>query len=73
MAADPIYTCPMHPEVEDDRAGDCPHCGMALEPRLVQVGAASDNKELQDMLRRFRVALVLGLAVFYSKFRNGYN
>ncbi|MCH8134146.1 MAG: copper-transporting ATPase, partial [Myxococcales bacterium] len=24
----------MHPEVEQDAAGDCPHCGMALEPRL---------------------------------------
>lgn len=27
------YTCPMHPEVQQDRSGDCPKCGMALEPR----------------------------------------
>ena len=26
------YTCPMHPEVNNDGPGDCPKCGMALEP-----------------------------------------
>ncbi|MEQ6916618.1 copper-transporting P-type ATPase [Halomonas aquatica] len=26
------YTCPMHPEVVADQPGDCPKCGMALEP-----------------------------------------
>ncbi len=25
------YSCPMHPEVEQDHPGDCPKCGMALE------------------------------------------
>ena len=29
-----IYTCPMHPEVRQDRPGACPKCGMALEPLL---------------------------------------
>lgn len=28
-----VYTCPMHPEVQQDGPGDCPKCGMALEPR----------------------------------------
>lgn len=27
------YTCPMHPEVEQTGQGDCPYCGMALEPK----------------------------------------
>ena len=27
-----VYTCPMHPEVRQDRPGACPMCGMALEP-----------------------------------------
>jgi P-type Cu+ transporter len=27
-----VYTCPMHPEVRQDRPGACPICGMALEP-----------------------------------------
>ncbi len=26
-----IYTCPMHPEVEQQGPGSCPKCGMALE------------------------------------------
>jgi Cu+-exporting ATPase len=26
------YTCPMHPEVRQDKSGACPKCGMALEP-----------------------------------------
>src|SRR5688572_12822615 len=26
------YTCPMHPEVKQDKPGSCPKCGMALEP-----------------------------------------
>ena len=26
------HTCPMHPEVRQDRPGSCPSCGMALEP-----------------------------------------
>ena len=56
------YTCPMHPEVVSDRPGNCPKCGMALEPRVV----ASDgpNPELADMTRRFWVGLVLTLPVF---------
>jgi len=33
-----IYTCPMHPEVEQEGAGSCPKCGMALEP-LVPAGS----------------------------------
>ena len=27
-----IYTCPMHPEVEQEEPGTCPKCGMKLEP-----------------------------------------
>ena len=26
------YTCPMHPEIRQPNPGDCPKCGMALEP-----------------------------------------
>lgn len=29
------YTCPMHPEIRQDRPGACPKCGMALEPATV--------------------------------------
>ena len=27
-----IFTCPMHPEIKQDRPGMCPECGMALVP-----------------------------------------
>ncbi len=52
------YTCPMHPEIVRDGPGDCPLCGMALEPMLV---AASDepNTELVDMTRRFWICAAL--------------
>ena len=30
-----MYTCPMHPEVMQEGPGDCPDCGMALEPATV--------------------------------------
>ncbi len=29
-----IYTCPMHPEIEQVGPGACPICGMALEPKF---------------------------------------
>lgn len=31
--ASATYTCPMHPEVEQQGPGSCPKCGMALEPK----------------------------------------
>ena len=48
---DAIYTCPMHPEVRQVGPGDCPKCGMALEP--VDATAEQDDTELRDMTRRF--------------------
>lgn len=30
---DQIYTCPMHPEVRQSKPGQCPECGMNLEPK----------------------------------------
>ncbi len=34
-----VYTCPMHPEVEQQGPGACPKCGMALEPKNVSLTA----------------------------------
>src|SRR5687768_18436205 len=51
------WTCPMHPEVVRDAPGSCPICGMALEPRAVQL--EEDTSELKDMSRRFWVSVVL--------------
>lgn len=32
-AATQIYTCPMHPEVQQQGPGTCPKCNMALVPK----------------------------------------
>jgi len=56
-AAKVAWTCPMHPEVVRDAPGSCPICGMALEPRTVQV--EEDNTELRDMSRRFWISVAL--------------
>ena len=58
-----IYTCPMHPEIEQDHPGACPKCGMALEPRN-PAPASGPNPELVDMRRRFWIALALSVPVF---------
>ncbi|MFY9142477.1 copper-transporting P-type ATPase [Sulfuricurvum sp.] len=56
------YTCPMHPEIISDVPGTCPKCGMALEPMMAE--APEDTDELEDMSRRFWIALALTLPVF---------
>ena len=38
--ASATYTCPMHPEVEQQGPGSCPKCGMALEPKGLPVVAS---------------------------------
>jgi Cu+-exporting ATPase len=58
-----IYTCPMHPEVKQIGPGNCPICGMALEPEQVSLDDARDP-ELIDMTRRFWIALALTFPVF---------
>ena len=62
-----VYTCPMHPEVRQDRPGSCPKCGMALEPELPGDDDAA-AAELRDLRRRFwwtlpATALVMLLAM----------
>ena len=52
------YTCPMHPEIVKDGPGDCPICGMALEPMTVTADE-EENPELIDMTRRFWVSAAL--------------
>ena len=55
------YTCPMDPEIVQDTPGDCPICGMALEPMGVPLPSDTPNPELISMWRRFVVGLVLSL------------
>ena len=64
-AADVFYTCPMHPEVLQERPGNCPKCGMALEPKEPEE-AEERNPELADMSKRFWICLVLSLPLLLT-------
>jgi Cu+-exporting ATPase len=57
-----IYTCPMHPEVRQDHPGNCPKCGMALEPEMPSL-EEDENPELTDFRRRFWWSLPLTVIV----------
>jgi Cu+-exporting ATPase len=56
------YTCPMHPQIRRNAPGNCPICGMALEP-LVATAEAGASPELRDMTRRFWIGMALALPV----------
>jgi len=58
-SAEAIYTCPMHPQIRQVGPGNCPICGMALEP--MEAASAADTGELLSMTRRFQICLVLTL------------
>ncbi len=64
MPAGTQYTCPMHPEIVQDGPGDCPLCGMALEPMGIPSGDEGPNPELVDFTRRFWIGAALTLPVF---------
>ncbi len=59
-----LYTCPMHPEVQQHGPGSCPKCGMALEPMVASLDDAADP-ELVDMQRRFWICALLTAPVVY--------
>lgn len=59
-----IYTCPMHPEIIRHSPGNCPKCGMALEPVHVSAEKIS-NPELKDMTWRFWSGVVLTLPILF--------
>ncbi|MDP9099889.1 MAG: copper-translocating P-type ATPase [Verrucomicrobiota bacterium] len=54
----------MHPEIERDKPGSCPICGMALEPKIISAASPEDDSELTDMTRRLWVGAGLTLPVF---------
>lgn len=57
-----VYTCPMHPQVRQIGPGNCPICGMALEPEVATL-ETGPSPELVDMSRRFWIGLVLSIPV----------
>lgn len=57
-----VYTCPMHPQIRQTEPGNCPICGMALEPEVATL-ETGPSPELADMSRRFWIGLVLSIPV----------
>ncbi|MHC8351681.1 heavy metal translocating P-type ATPase [Pseudomonas sp. RT4P38] len=56
------FTCPMHPEIRQPSPGNCPKCGMTLEPVMPALGE-EENPELKDFTRRFWWSLPLTVIV----------
>src|SRR5450432_2464598 len=54
------YTCPMHAQIRRPAPGNCPICGMTLEP-VLPVADKEDTTELDDFSRRFWWTLPLTL------------
>jgi len=55
------WTCPMHPEILRDAAGDCPLCGMALVPVAGTGSADTDDNELRDLTLRLWIGIALSI------------
>jgi Cu+-exporting ATPase len=53
-----IYTCPMHPQIRNKGPGNCPICGMTLEPLNLTQDHAEDTSELKMMEYRFALSAV---------------
>jgi Cu+-exporting ATPase len=56
-----VYTCPMHPQIQQAGPGSCPLCGMALEPLMPT--AEGDDTELRKVTLRFWISLALTIPV----------
>ncbi|MDE1920296.1 MAG: heavy metal translocating P-type ATPase [Candidatus Omnitrophica bacterium] len=62
-----LYTCPMHPEIEQGHPGDCPKCGMALEPKspLVEQEQPAESHEINFLRKKFWIGVWLTLPVVF--------
>ncbi len=58
-----IYTCPMHPQIEQNHPGACPKCGMTLEPKTIGVGDEEEQRGIRSLSRKFWIALGLTIPV----------
>ena len=58
---DGIYTCPMHLDIEQQGPGICPICGMDLEPKFIEQGNESEDRQYRNMLHRFWAGMLLSI------------
>jgi Cu+-exporting ATPase len=53
----------MHPQIQQDHPGNCPICGMTLEPKTIGGGHEEEQRETNSLSRKFWIALVLTVPV----------
>jgi Cu+-exporting ATPase len=53
----------MHPQIQQDHPGNCPICGMTLEPKTIGAGDEEEQHEIKSLSRKFWIALVLTIPV----------
>ncbi len=56
------YTCPMHPEIIQDKPGSCPICGMDLVP--MEPTESDEDKTYQKLWYKMKIAILFSLPVF---------
>lgn len=61
-ASSNIYTCPMHPEIEQEGPGSCPKCGMDLVPK--EADESAEQKKYKELLKKFWIAVAFTLPIF---------
>ena len=62
------WTCPMHPEVEQDHPGECPKCGMNLEPMTATGEGDEEEREIRSLKRKTILAAILTVPVLLLAF-----
>jgi Cu+-exporting ATPase len=58
------YTCPMHSQVRQIGPGNCPICGMALEP-VTATAVEENSSEYRMMLRRFWISVIFSVPLLF--------
>lgn len=64
-----LYTCPMHPNVLQEKPGMCPECGMNLVPTKAKESHADHDKhaghKTESFLKKFWISLALTIPIFF--------
>ncbi len=55
-----LYTCGMHPQIIKDKPGDCPICGMKLQPIRKQPAAGASSAPGERKVKYYKSTMMLG-------------